>query len=262
MTDEILLHNRAGMLLRSKSDPTKGRHSHFDATSPPLNIDTHYFLRDENNTCNKNGKDIEHIGNTEEMEHFESIEDIEDIEENEGVKQFRNIQDMEDVRHLRDVENSENAENLENLENLENFGDLENFGNLENLENIENIENIDNQQLYSNENYESEPSYKGNRHLHEKTKKDIKHEAIRENGRRRKPTVQKRCSGLFHSSTLPPQEFKYWFETNLCYICGQFVPIYSQTKCCKVPAHSSCVQAFESCFVCGKQNRESKSCCC
>jgi hypothetical protein len=43
----------------------------------------------------------------------------------------------------------------------------------------------------------------------------------------------------------------YWFETNQCYICGQFVPIFSQATCCRVPAHASCVQAFRQCYVCG-----------
>lgn len=45
---------------------------------------------------------------------------------------------------------------------------------------------------------------------------------------------------------------RYWFETTNCYICGQFVPIFSQVECCHVPAHASCVGAFHKCFVCNR----------
>ena len=33
----------------------------------------------------------------------------------------------------------------------------------------------------------------------------------------------------------------YWYESNSCCICFQFVPIFSQAQCCNVPAHSDCV---------------------
>ena len=47
----------------------------------------------------------------------------------------------------------------------------------------------------------------------------------------------------------------YWYESNSCYICMQFVPIFSQAQCCNVPAHSDCVAAFPVCYVCGRASR-------
>ena len=47
----------------------------------------------------------------------------------------------------------------------------------------------------------------------------------------------------------------FWYENNSCYICRQFVPIFSQAQCCNVPAHSDCVAAFPVCYVCGRATR-------
>lgn len=49
-----------------------------------------------------------------------------------------------------------------------------------------------------------------------------------------------------------PAGTSFWYETNLCYVCGQFVPMFSQNECCRVPAHASCVGAFYKCYVCDR----------
>ena len=73
------------------------------------------------------------------------------------------------------------------------------------------------------------------------------------------PREQTRCRPMRAATqkvqrgdVLPPQ---FWYETDLCYICKHRVYYFSQSACCAVPAHDSCVQAFRRCHVCGRRGR-------
>lgn len=61
-----------------------------------------------------------------------------------------------------------------------------------------------------------------------------------------------RSSPHHHSRVRRQRQPKYWHETRTCYLCHQYVAFFSQSQCCNVPAHASCVSALNKCYVCNR----------